>query len=615
MQDSPKISVDVANFHRAAAPLELQRIAGGPYVTVMLLPRQLTKTLIDNVLTSHSAPPPLYLTGPGGVGKSSILFMTAAAVLHHNDELLRHRDQQRAAASSDLRPPILLLYVANAGELIELSSEEAAAELCKVLKSLNLRRMGEFTKVLEVLDNESLSNLERWNQFCLKLRETRVRNLILVDQWNAIIRASPTSDHPLRRFRAIGAKIGFSKFVAAVSSSYGPIDYADRGVFRDAEAESAKCRIEPLNLEDMMALRDIWRVRYAPVEVDDTTLSALHECTGGIPRLLESFAATRSLNSSATIDDPEWRHHCTDYYVGRMKIISRNLSDSDIRKCFHGELASLFLRNRELLNADSDFASHWLTSGLLVPDDSRQFLVPVNLFVRKAIDAYVSSEQTMLLRNMYADKATEWRALELFFFLQLRKGRATLTGTDLRGTDRMVLQFDHHQLEIIDVNQDFASDPQGYLDRHNGGKPFRAGTMLIPTWANHPVADPVMFVNVESYSQPQIIFVQFSTSSYADHRSKIPNLHPMVPNQWKLSVLQSYQIAFGITDKPNRDIAKGKLLPNVKYVFATTNKAVLGPSSQCSGHSVFLMRKANIKNLNEQLWLEMTQSGEYDQRS
>jgi ABC-type sulfate transport system substrate-binding protein len=128
--------------------------------------------------------------------------------------------------------------------------------------------------------------------------------------------------------------------------------------------------------------------------------------------------------------------------------------------------------------------------------------------------------------------------------------------------------------------------------------------MLIPTWTTHPVADAVLFVNVKNYPKPQIIFVQVSTSSYTDHRSKIPNLHPIVRQHWKLSILQSYQIVFGITDNvdtPNCGIAKGKLPQNVKYVYATTNETLLGKSSQYSGHSVFLMRKENIKNLNEQL--------------
>lgn len=472
--------------------------------------------------------------------------------------------------------------------------------------SLNPRK-DEFIKVLEVLDREDLSNLERWNKMCLKLRETDIRNLILVDQWNAIKEISTDPDHPLRRFRTIGAKIEFSKFVGAVSSSFTPID-VDRGVFRDGEAECAKCSIEPLNMEDLRALRDIWAVRQSPVEVNDATLFALHECTGGILRLCEFFAAARSSNSRTTIDDPDWRQKCTYHYVGCLKSISRNLPDPDIRMCFHGELASLFLRNREMPNAESAFASRWLSTGLLVPDRLRHFLVPVNLFVRKAIDNYVSSEQIRLLKKMHDDKPTRWRALELFVFLQLRRGRITLTGTDLRGTDQMVLQFDNEQLRIIDVNQGFARDPQHFLEQHNCGQPFEAGTVLFPTWTTHPVADAVLFVNVENYPKPQIIFVQVSTSSYIDHSSKIPNLHPMVPNNCSLSVLQSYQTVFGITDNPNRDIAKGKLPQNVKYVYLSTNKTVLGPSSQYSGHSVFLMRLENIEKLDRQLWIEMTQS-------
>lgn len=606
---SQKISVDIAEFHKASVPPELQRIAGGPKETVILIPRQLTKTVVKNVLTANSPPPPMYLTGPGGVGKSSILFMTAAAVLRHNAQLLKdctHNNQQDEDASSDssLSSPILLLYIANAGELITLSCEEAALRLCKTIKSLNHVCLSQFSDVLGVIDRQDLSSLERWNQLCLNVCASDIRNLILVDQWNAIIETTLSSDHPLSRFRTIETKIGFSKFVAAVSSSFTPID-ADRGVFRDAEAETAKCKIEPLGLEDLKALRDIWLERDPSVDVDDTTLFALYECTGGIPRLCEFFAAARAINCGVTIDDPDWRQQCTNYYVGRMKSLSRNLSDLKLRKCFQNELASLFLRCRELPNADSVFATRWLSSGLLIPDTSRRFLVPVNLFVRKAIDSYVSNEQTLLLRNMYADKSTSWRAVELFIFLQLRNGRTKLTGTDLRGTEQMVLQLDHQDIQVIDVSRDFASDPKAFLDRHNHGQPFPPGSLLIPTWTAHPVADAVLYAKVENYSNPQIIFIQVSTSSYADHNKKIPDLHPKVHDCWKFSVLESYHHAFGVTCKPNRDIAKGKLPKNVQYVYATTNPALLGGSTRNSGDGVFLMRRENIKNMDEQFWLEM----------
>jgi hypothetical protein len=177
---------------------------------------------------------------------------------------------------------------------------------------------------------------------------------------------------------------------------------------------------------------------------------------------------------------------------------------------------------------------------------------------------------------MYAYKPTAWRALELFFFLQLRNGRTLLTGTDLRNTDTAVLQFSHDQLQIIDVSLDFARNPQQYLDRHNGGQQFEAGSLLIPTWVAHPMADVVLFVRVENYTDPQMIFVRVSPSSYSVQQSKIPSLHPMAHTNWMHSVLGSYQIAFGIIGVPNRDIAKGKLPPNVQYVYATTCEAVLG---------------------------------------
>lgn len=251
MQDSPKVSIDIADFHQAPVPTELQRIAGGPNKTVVLLRRQLPKMILDDVLTRCSQPPPIYITGP--VGKSTILFMAAAAVLGHNKQV---RCQHQTASPHNA--PILLLYLANVNELITLNPEKAAAELCKMVQSLN--RQSEFADVLDVLHSDNASHLENWNQFCLKLRQTEIKNLIHVDQWNAITAASPSVDHPLYRFGTISTNIGFSKFVGAVSSSFTPID-AHHGVFRDAEAICAEHRIEVWSLEEIKDLGHIWRER------------------------------------------------------------------------------------------------------------------------------------------------------------------------------------------------------------------------------------------------------------------------------------------------------------------------------------------------------------------
>lgn len=72
---------------------------------------------------------------------------------------------------------------------------------------------------------------------------------------------------------------------------------------------------------------------------------------------------------------------CTNYYVARLNIISRDLSDPYLRKSFQTNLVSHFLRKRDWPTVSSELASLWLNAGLLILDESREFLVPVNLFV------------------------------------------------------------------------------------------------------------------------------------------------------------------------------------------------------------------------------------------
>ncbi|RYH11063.1 hypothetical protein EON65_38985 [archaeon] len=122
---------------------------------------------------------------------------------------------------------------------------------------------------------------------------------------------------------------------------------------------------------------------------------------------------------------------------------------------------------------------------------------------------------------------------------------------------------------------------------------------LQQTAASSDPSSPILLLYISNAGE----LVRLSCEEAAVELCKMVNSLNL-RQHWKLSVLQSYQTAFGITNSSNRNIAKGKLPQNVKYIYATTNAALLGPSSQSSGHSVFLMRKENITNLNEQLRLE-----------
>lgn len=613
--DLSVVDIDISEFNGSPVPDELGIIAHDGIVT--LLQRQLSCDILNTILNASSPSAPYYITGPDGIGKSSILFMTAAAVLRHNSDIQQASNSAERKPSSGEQPSkrakmndrILLIYVANSGTLVNLSPEEAAGYLCNLILNLNKPLMEENRQLYDILAADNVSNLDCWDNLCSRLCITNVRCLILIDQWNAIIEemsAFPKS-HPLLRFCTISAIVGIkSMFVAAVSSSFSPLDV--EGVFRDATAVRCKKEIQHLSLCELRSVRDIWASRRRPAVVNDDTLNLLHEATGGIPRLCEMFVETLCKDPSVTIDSLGWRRKCKDYYVSRIQSVDRHILDCAVQQSFKWELVSLFLRNRDLPNRYSKSASRWESSGLLISDAKGQFLVPVNPFVRSAIDTFIFSVQNNLLKALYAHRATRWRAIELYISLTLRKGSVRLAGTDLRCEHHSALQVNHQldEINVVEVHIDFAIDPKAYLVQHNHGRPYPAGTMLIPTWTTHPVSNMVLFVNLEGVAEPQIIFVQVSMSSYSSHTSKIPHLEAM-HDGWKYSVCRSYLIAFGMEKLVGANsISEGKLPRRISYVYATTCPDKMEATTKCSGHDVFLMRQDNLVSLDTAVWGEMT---------
>lgn len=600
--------VDMANFYHADIPFELSTLAQGN-VALTLLCRDVTTKMLSR-LSNRLSRTPMYLTGPGGVGKSSCLFMAAAEVLRCN-------------ASEPRQFPVFLLYIANSGELVHYSAEEVAGRLLMLVKALNRPLIEQWKELADLLNQNTDDDINHWRRLVQLLNKSvDIRCFILVDQWNAILEAKADGTllpgNPLLRFSALNATIGLSLFVGAVSSSFSPVDAA-RNVFRDGEVTGCQEGVKSLTPQEILALGNIWANRQPPLIVDDQTLLALHEETGGIPRLCEYFASIRVISPNATPANFEWRNQCNKYYLTRIRSLADHLraleNGAAIQSSFRADLAALFLRNRDQPAVASLSANRWQSCGLLVPDVEGTHLIPVNSFVRTAVDMYIIQETAQILRTFYHDSSVRWRALELFITLQLRKGATCCTGTNLRGDELQGISIDHQHLHVVNIGREFAVDPVAFIRQHHGMDAFPPGTVLVPTsWATHPVSDMVLFVKLTESSDPQVVFVQISQSSYAEHESKIPALHrdqDDLHQGWTNSVLKTYLIAFGLhnTTSITTDldgVKHGKLPQRVKYVYATTNELLLKKTTQRSGHSVFLMRTANIKALNPEVWSQMT---------
>lgn len=144
------VVVNTAYFGHTAIPYELSRVIEENDV-LTLLKRDVIKKMLNRLgNTRNFFPQPMYLTGPGGVGKSSCLFMAAAEVLHCN-------------ASQSLQYgspyPIFLLYIANSGELVRCSPEEVARRLLKLVEILNQPLMQAWNELADLFVKEQISTL------------------------------------------------------------------------------------------------------------------------------------------------------------------------------------------------------------------------------------------------------------------------------------------------------------------------------------------------------------------------------------------------------------------------------------------------------------------------
>ncbi|KJE91913.1 hypothetical protein CAOG_02973 [Capsaspora owczarzaki ATCC 30864] len=677
-------------LRRAAQDQDLQFVlhAAAQGQELQFVPRAAVADFSSRIY-EQSAPHGIYLTGPGGVGKSSILFMIAASVLarewerqtrarrrrprDHGDDgdgddnaagtsatssIVQQRSPQPrldvaadAAAVGDassqgpfaaaaetaaisvyaahtisasvleVTPPVLVLYIVNTAELVEMSPEDAATELRRKVEALNASLLEAFPKIAQILKNLDKSAPERWREFCTACREAR-RELRILDQWNALVArvndpAFPT-DHPMRSFSTIASSIGFSFLVTAVSSSFSAVTTAhgvfcddEVRVFRSDEARICQHHVVPLTLNELKVLRDIWRSRPSPAEVDDATIAELHEMTGGIPRLCEYFAEARATNPAADINGT-WQQSCLHFYRERLFSLQRQTyRDPECASWFRGDLASVLLRNaKEPIPFNTHSSYEWLNAGLMMRDATGH-LVPINRFINVAAELFFQQEKQSFLRMLYLDRATSWRALELFVQTNLRSGGFVLTGTTLRGEVRPPLES-ISRMNVVTVDESFARDPAAFLQARRAGESYPPGTLFIPGWSQYTVVDAVLYLQLRNHQSPCLIFVQVSQLLYGNHRYKLPDLvHEKFG--WTLTVLDSYKVLCGLTNDaafapaaPSYDIAQGTLPPRIYYVYVTADDSLMRPGQVNSNHDVLLMRPSNLAQLDSETWAEMT---------
>lgn len=258
---------------------------------------------------------------------------------------------------------------------------------------------------------------------------------------------------------------------------------------------------------------------------------------------------------------------------------------------FASDMAQLFLR-RSVRDPSDIVARQWVSTGLLKKNRTDDRLEPVSEFVLEAATEEIRNAARGTLRELAKGTGTSWSAIELFVSYACRRaGRITISGTDVQG-----LQSDHFIVECSGQSllpKEASVDPDAYV-REKG--PFLRGTLLV-LWESHPVADLVVYASCFDATGnslgAKLLFIQVSQSSYAQHSSKLPELGnvPSAPTRWNYSVMQTYRKLFNVQPfQPRRtDISKGKLPDDTRYVYVTTDVALMKRTNANAGHEVTLV--------------------------
>jgi hypothetical protein len=586
---------DLLRLGKFLAP-ELSHLLEGR-ADVELVPRQIVSDQVHIIQHHRYGMYSRFFSGAGGVGKTTALIVLVAMILRDNE------------TSQD---PVLVIYHPQCGNLVSMDHNTAAEELWQSLLQLNLptlHRTPKFDRLLQLIRDDCMSPHDRWLQFIQLVRKNDDwRVLFALDQWNAVFEESVvlSPEHPLKTFDRMFPNLSLkSCLVTAVSSSFSPLDVLGRA-FRDNEAATAVLPLEPLNDAEAASLMTIWQHRFPSVDFRQFNMTEAMQETGGIPRLLEIYCSCMKTVDPIDERHDSFRRRCTEYFSTRLQKLEEKWSGTERMNRFVENMAELYLR-RPVRNTADAVSNLWLATGLLRKRHDGQ-LHPVSPFVLDAITLAIQNSAREMLRILAKGTSTLWVAMELFMNYVFRQPgiHVPISARDLRGVhpcdERCRIHCRGQQL----LHKSVSMDPLAYLRTHS---PFPLGTCLV-LWPSHPVADLVIYADCFDEAGtvplgPQLCFIQISTSSYADHDSKVPQLAMQYPN-WHASVLETYRLLFGAPPFRGGDVPRGKLPHSVRFIFITLDTSVMNRTSANSGHDVLLVcGESRISYMDRFMWNSM----------
>lgn len=340
-----------------------------------MVPRQFVLDYVEHIRVGHRCPN-RYLSGPGGVGKTTTLLLMVNLLL---------RDSVQSSQ------PCLVLYLPSCGSVVEMPVDRACREVVDCLRVLNRASLSVHFKDLErIIYDDALTFPQKWKKIVHRIMDDdpKWRVFVALDQWNALFDSTDPlpENHPLKEFDRIAACLCLNfTMCTAVSSSFTSLTSNRRG-FRDDEIVATRQIIEPLSLNECFLLRDIWPLRaHSTPKVTDEAMMNLRRQTGGIPRLMEYYYRSIVPGSGVSFEDS-----CREYYQERFRKLHAKWSvDPILIQRFNSDIALLCLR-KSIPHTLDPVSNQWLLSGLLkqsTTESHGRVLEAVNEFVLEAVDS------------------------------------------------------------------------------------------------------------------------------------------------------------------------------------------------------------------------------------
>eukprot|EP00211_Chloroparvula_japonica_P004408 CAMPEP_0119132516 /NCGR_PEP_ID=MMETSP1310-20130426/11878_1 /TAXON_ID=464262 /ORGANISM="Genus nov. species nov., Strain RCC2339" /LENGTH=690 /DNA_ID=CAMNT_0007123153 /DNA_START=125 /DNA_END=2197 /DNA_ORIENTATION=+ len=446
-----------------------------------LVPRSLTGKLKSRIKHGHGYT--AYLGGPGGYGKSTILYQLVCELLNDKDICVFYIPElHNVLQEPDMEEGIIqLLDRLRKQALVQQEKSALTSRVRSLLLSLD-------AKCIESLERKGLI-MTRFKKVlsCIRGNSNMV---LIVDQWNAaFLEVKGIHQELAINFQGILNSTS-GNIICAVSASF--VCTNSRLALPDGTEQTKRVEVSKFSASDGEALIRYYQSRRGYRSVTESDIEVIMRLTSGIPRLIRFVEEFDLSNRSAW--EPKLKEKATKYYTKCIeeRIIKPNAGGE---KDFAITLLMACLGKGESSPLDSGWGLFQMGA------DNR--MVPVSEFVLCAARQRLHRKDSLLSLKELVPRECNGYLLELYVIYCLEYMKEQYKPLSFDGSNIFGSIMNVRKLDPSDI---YAED----FKLHIGD--------AIVICGNFPVIDFVV------YTGNRIAFIQVSMSAYSSHRKHYRHL-------------------------------------------------------------------------------------------